>query len=113
LKGRGDTTRISWIIACACATVAAPMPIDPRPPAFDTAAAIAGVNVPAMGAWIIGSWISIFDRNAFMAGPGGSALLLFNPIFQRRGGRSKKEASSPMTGQHPSPIIARYSAMER
>src|SRR5256885_3394649 len=31
----------------------APMPSEPRPPASVTAAASAGVDVPAMGAWMI------------------------------------------------------------
>src|SRR5256885_16768656 len=32
----------------------APMPSEPRPPASVTAAASAGVDVPAMGAWMMG-----------------------------------------------------------
>src|SRR5690606_8166744 len=38
----------------AWATGDGPIPSEPRPPALDTAAASAGVETPAMGAWISG-----------------------------------------------------------
>ena len=43
----------------APAAFTAPRPIDPSPPALVTAAAICGVEVPAIGAWMIGTAIPI------------------------------------------------------
>src|SRR4029079_14402127 len=40
-------------------------PIEPRPPAFETAAAIAGVAVLAIGAWTIGTVRPSFSRSGF------------------------------------------------
>src|SRR3979411_1923241 len=41
----------------------APTPIDPSAPAFDTPAAMAGVDTPAMGAWMMGWCRSRVFRN--------------------------------------------------
>jgi len=46
------------IICCAPCAFVAPTPIDPSAPAPDTAAAISGVETPAMGAWMMGASIS-------------------------------------------------------
>ena len=38
--------------------------MEPRPPALDTAAAMSGVDTPAIGAWMIGSSIPSMRSNA-------------------------------------------------
>jgi hypothetical protein len=55
LNGRSVSWRVATIIASAWATVAAPSPSEPSAPALLTAAASAGVETPAIGAWIRGS----------------------------------------------------------
>ncbi len=45
----------------ACSTLLAPIPMEPSPPAFDTAAASLGVETPTMGDWMMGS--SMFNRD--------------------------------------------------
>src|SRR5690606_30899081 len=53
-NGRAVSARV-WAMAWrAPSALVAPRPSEPRPPALDTAAARAGVLVPAMGAWMIG-----------------------------------------------------------
>jgi hypothetical protein len=54
LKGRCVRERISSIILRAPAASVAPTLIEPSAPASETAAASAGVETPAMGAWMIG-----------------------------------------------------------
>src|SRR5690606_11434077 len=53
-NGRSVRARV-WTMACrAAAASLAPSPSEPSPPAFETAAASAGVLTPAMGAWMMG-----------------------------------------------------------
>lgn len=54
LNGRSVSARVSRIILRAPSAFVAPTPSEPSPPAFDTAAASAGVLTPAIGAWTIG-----------------------------------------------------------
>ena len=55
LNGRSVSARVSRIILRAPSAFVAPTPSEPSPPAFDTAAASAGVLTPAIGAWTIGA----------------------------------------------------------
>ncbi|MDT4850310.1 hypothetical protein FQZ97_844590 [compost metagenome] len=57
LNGLPVSPRVSANMARAWAGVLAPMPMEPRAPALDTAAARAGVETPTMGAWMMGCWI--------------------------------------------------------
>src|SRR5262249_23441166 len=41
--------------------------MEPTPPAFETAAAISGVDTPAIGAWMIGNSIPSLQRNGSKA----------------------------------------------
>ena len=51
------------IIFSAPSVLSAATPIAPSAPALDTAAAMAGVEVPAMGAWKIGHSRPIFSSS--------------------------------------------------
>jgi hypothetical protein len=57
LKGRSVLDRTAAIICRVASASTAPTPMEPRPPAFETAPAISGVDTPAIGAWMIGSSI--------------------------------------------------------
>jgi hypothetical protein len=46
--------------------------MEPSPPAFDTAAAISGVDRAAIGAWMIGNSIPSLQRNEFTRFPLGA-----------------------------------------
>ena len=50
LKPRSVSVRVVLIMSPADSLFAAPSPKDPRAPAFETAAAMAGVDTPAIGA---------------------------------------------------------------
>jgi hypothetical protein len=63
LSVRCERARNAAIICCAPAAFVAPTPIDPSAPAFETAAAISGVDTPAMGAWMMGASISSSSRS--------------------------------------------------
>jgi len=54
VEGRSDAARTAAIIPRAVSASTAPAPIEPSPPALETAAAIAGVETPAVGACTIG-----------------------------------------------------------
>src|SRR5690606_26992176 len=54
-KGRSVSARVCAIMSRATSAELDPSPSEPRPPALDTAAASAGVLVPAMGAWMTGT----------------------------------------------------------
>jgi hypothetical protein len=58
LSDRAERARTSAIILLAPSASVAPTPIDPSAPAFATAAASAGEDTPAIGAWTIGSSIA-------------------------------------------------------
>ena len=62
LSERAVRSRNWAIMRRAPAAFVAPTPMDPRAPAFDTAAAIAGVDTPAIGACTIGASISRKSR---------------------------------------------------
>ncbi|MNL44763.1 hypothetical protein D3C87_1673590 [compost metagenome] len=49
LKGLLVSAAVSRNMARACSTLLAPIPMDPSPPAFDTAAASLGVETPTIG----------------------------------------------------------------
>src|SRR4029077_19408890 len=66
LNGRSVRDRAARIIPRAVSGSDAPTPTEPSPPAFDTAAAISGVDTPAIGAWMIGNSIPSLRRNGFM-----------------------------------------------
>ncbi|MFO0847993.1 MAG: hypothetical protein U0871_05460 [Gemmataceae bacterium] len=69
LNGRSVSARTARIIPRAYSGSAAPTPMEPSLPAFDTAAAISGVDIPAMGAWTIGSSIPRRRSKGFMRHP--------------------------------------------
>jgi hypothetical protein len=50
LSDRSERARNAAIICLAAAAVVAPTAIDPSAPALETAAAISGVDTPAIGA---------------------------------------------------------------
>lgn len=54
LKVPSLAARTASIICLASSVVLEPTLIEPRPPALVTAAARAGVEIPAIGAWMIG-----------------------------------------------------------
>jgi len=54
LNARVVSAWVARIMRFAPSGFSAPKPIDPSAPAFDTAAANAGVDTPAMGAWMMG-----------------------------------------------------------
>jgi hypothetical protein len=58
----------------APAAFVAPTPIEPKAPAFATAAAMAGDDTPAMGAWMIGS--STPSKSSSVCGETGMVALL-------------------------------------
>src|SRR5271165_4494331 len=76
LNARLEAARMAAIMSRAPSASVAPTPIEPRPPAFETAAAMAGVETPAMGAWMIGkstprrsrNWRSYNMARLFLAG---------------------------------------------
>ena len=70
LNGRSVLDRTAAIICRVVSASTDPTPMEPSPPAFDTAAAISGVDTPAIGACMIGSSIPSLRRN------GSKGLLL-------------------------------------
>src|SRR6202171_4980252 len=54
LNGRSVAARTAAIIPRAASAPKGPTPIEPNPPALETAAAMAGGETPAIGAWVIG-----------------------------------------------------------
>src|SRR5262249_11391111 len=61
-NGRSVLARTAAIMRRVASASTAPEPIEPTAPALATAAAISGVDTPAIGAWIIGSSIPSLRR---------------------------------------------------
>src|SRR5690349_16713142 len=75
LNGALVNARVSRIVLRAASAFIAPTPSEPRPPAFETAAASAGVLTPAIGAWMIGLLMpsrlnsDVLSERVLMSGP--------------------------------------------
>src|SRR5579859_3088796 len=106
LKDRFVRSRIAAIIVRAPAALVAPTPTEPSPPALATAAAMAGDEVPAIGAWMIGT--SIFSKSSSAADCETAIIEL--PISAWRARLTVVRRTSPRGGAgnpapagHPSP----------
>jgi hypothetical protein len=92
LNGRRVAARTSAISARAPAASVAPTEIEPSAPALDTAAASAGVDTVAIGAWMIGSSMPRRSRKLVMIVE--IRLLIFKArprtIFNIRAGREPR-----------------------